>query len=108
MIDTYLGSCGPRGGRVLSKVKTYFQDTYDYALVHFTMTSWFGIAYVWHEMVAHWWKFGFYILGLLARSLMVEIMVCTADKTQLGRNSCSVFRMWVFAGFSGHGNLINL
>ena len=19
-----------------------------------TMTSWFGIAYVWHELVAHW------------------------------------------------------
>ena len=34
MLDTYLGSSGPRGGRVLCKVKTYFQDTYDHAVAH--------------------------------------------------------------------------
>ena len=37
-------------------------------------------------------------------------MICTADETQYGRNSCSVFRMSrvVFAGFSRQGNLIHI
>ena len=34
MNDTYLGSRGPRGGRVLCKVKTYFKDTYDHTVAH--------------------------------------------------------------------------
>ena len=34
MHNTDLGRRSPRGSRVLCKVKTYFQDTYDHAVAY--------------------------------------------------------------------------
>ena len=47
--NTDLGRRSPRGGRVLCKVKTYFQDTLDH-VVMYSYHDWL----IWHRFCVAW------------------------------------------------------
>ena len=82
MHKAVLGRHSPTGGRVLCKVKTYFQDTLDHVVALY-YHDWF----IWHHLCVALTggplvEVRFRHSGLPVRSLVVEITVCTADETQ--------------------------
>ena len=99
MLDTYLGSRDPWGGRVLCKVKTHFQDTYDHAVAH-SYHDWL----IWHRLCVTCFGgslvdarfFHSWVAGSISRRLWY-VLLMRPNKVEIAVpyvGGCWIFRSW--------------